>query len=117
MTKSYAMALDLKDDPTLIEEYVGYHKAVWPKVLDSLRDLKVEKMKIFLLGRRLFMYLEVPDDFDFPDDLSRYTDVPRAKEWDEFMRSFQEKVPGAKASEWWAQMKQVWDLHDWPTDN
>jgi L-rhamnose mutarotase len=117
MTKSYAMALDLKDDPKLIEEYVEYHRAVWPEALDSLRSLGVEKAKIFLLGRRLFMYVEVPDDFDFPADLARYTEVPRAREWDEFMRGFQEKVPGAQPDEWWAQMEQVWDLHHWPPED
>ncbi len=115
--KSYAMVLDLKDNRKLIDEYVEYHKAVWPEALESLRDLGVEEMKIFLLGRRLFMYIEVPDDFDFPADLARYTEVPRAKEWDEFMRGFQEKVPGAKVDEWWAQMQQVWDLYDWPPES
>ena len=97
MTKSYAMALDLKDDAALIERYIKHHRAVWPEALDSLNRLGIEKMKIFLLGRRLFMYVEVPDEFDFPADLARYTEEPRAREWDEFMRGFQEKVPGSDA--------------------
>ena len=116
MTKSYAMALDLRDDPALIDRYIEHHRAVWPEALDSLKRLGIEKMKIFLLGRRLFMYVEVPDDFDFPADLAKYTEEPRAREWDEFMRGFQEKVPGAMPDEWWAQMEQVWDLYDWPRD-
>ena len=116
MTKSYAMALDLRDDQALIEQYIEHHRAVWPEALESLKRLGIEKMKIFLLGRRLFMYVEVPDDFDFPADLASYTDEPRAKEWDEFMRGFQERVPGAMQGEWWAQMEQVWDLYDWPRD-
>jgi len=111
------MALDLKDDEKLIQEYIEYHKAVWPEALDSLSSLGIEKMKIFLMGRRLFMYLEVPDEFDFPTDFARYIEVPRAKEWDEFMRGFQEKVPSAKPDEWWAQMEQVWDLRDWPPES
>ena len=70
MTKSYAMALDLRDDPALIEQYIEHHRAVWPEALDSLKRLGIEKMKIFLLGRRLFMYVEVPDEFEFPADLA-----------------------------------------------
>ena len=116
MTKSYAMALDLKDDASLIERYIEHHRAVWPEALDSLNRLGIEKMKIFLLGRRLFMYVEVPDEFDFPADLAQYTEEPRAGEWDEFMRGFQEKVPGAMPDEWWGQMEQVWDLYDWPRE-
>ena len=76
MTKSYAMALDLKDDAALIERYIEHHRAVWPEALDSLKRLGIEKMKIFLLGRRLFMYVEVPDDFDFPGGLWR--DTPKS---------------------------------------
>jgi L-rhamnose mutarotase len=30
--KRYVLALDLKDDVTLIQEYEEYHRAVWPEV-------------------------------------------------------------------------------------
>ena len=56
--KSYAMALDLRDDAEVIERYKEYHRAVWPEVLDGLKSIGISKMKIFLHGSRLFMYLE-----------------------------------------------------------
>ena len=58
--KSYAMALDLRDDAETIERYKEYHRAVWDEVLDGLRSIGISKMKIFLRGNRLFMYLETP---------------------------------------------------------
>ena len=110
--KSYAMALDLRDDAEVIERYKEYHRAVWPEVLDGLKSIGISKMKIFLLGSRLFMYLEVPDDFDLERDFQRYTEAsPRAAEWDELMREFQGRVPGAKPGEWWAAMDEVFDLY------
>ncbi len=57
--KSYAQALDLKDDPQMIEAYIQYHKNVWPEVLKALTQIGISKMKIFLLGTHLFMYFEV----------------------------------------------------------
>jgi len=69
-------------------------------------------MKIFLHGRRLFMYLEASDDFDLARDFPRYMETRRAKEWDVLMRQFQEPVPGARPGEWWAAMEEVFDL-DW----
>ena len=110
--KSFAMALDLKDDAALIEKYKEYHRAVWPEVLGGLRSTGITRMKIFLHGRRLFMYLEAPDDFSPARDLPRYQNSPRAREWDPLMRKYQEPVPGAAPDEWWAAMEEVFDL-DW----
>ena len=110
--KSYAMALDLRDDAEVIERYKEYHRAVWDEVLEGLRSLGISKMKIFLRGSRLFMYLETPDDFDLERDFQRYTEAsPRAAEWDALMREFQVRVPDAKPGEWWAAMEEVFDLY------
>ena len=110
--KSFAMTLSLKDDPDVIEEYKKYHRAVWPEVLAGLRNIGVSRMKIFLRGRRLFMYLEARDDFDLGRDFPRYMESERAREWDVLMRGFQEPAPEAAPGEWWAPMGEVFDL-DW----
>ena len=111
--KSLAMTLDLVDDPEVIDKYKAYHREVWPDVISGLRSIGVARMKIFLLGTRMFMYLEVPDDFDLATDFQAYTDSsPRAKEWDELMRNFQSRAPEAKEGEWWAGMEEVFDI-DW----
>ena len=96
--KSYAMALDLRDDTDVIERYKEYHRAVWDEVLDGLRSLGIAKMKIFLRGNRLFMYLEAPDEFDLERDFPRYIEAsPRAAEWDALMREFQHTCPRCQA--------------------
>ena len=110
--KAFAMTLGLGSGPSVVEEYARYHRAVWPEVLAGLRGIGITKMKIFLHDRRLFMYLEAGDYFDPARDFPRYMDDPRAREWDELMRGFQEPVPGAKPGEWWAGMQEVFDL-DW----
>jgi len=56
------------------------------------------------------MILETEDTFDPDQDLSRYTDKPRAKEWDELMKTFQEPLPWAKSGEFWLPMELVFDL-------
>lgn len=111
--KSYAMALDLRDDADVIEQYKEYHRAVWGEVLEGLRSLGIAKMKIFLRGNRLFMYLEAPDEFDLERDFPRYIESsPRAAEWDALMRKFQTPVPDANPDEWWAAMEEVFDLYE-----
>ena len=110
--KSFALTLDLRDDPDLIARYKAHHRAVWPEVTSGLRGIGILKMKIFLLGLRMFMYIEAPDEFDPARDFAGYMDNPRAREWDDMMRGFQEQVPEATDDEWWASMEEVFDI-DW----
>ena len=62
--KTFAQALDLIDDPAAISAYEEYHRAVWPEVLAALREIGIERMEIFRVGTRMFMYFSAPDDFD-----------------------------------------------------
>lgn len=111
--KSYAMALDLRGNADVIDRYKAYHRAVWDEVQEGLRSLGIVKMKIFLRGNRLFMYIEAPDDFDLERDFPRYTEAsPRAAAWDALMREFQTPVPDANPNEWWATMEEVFDLYE-----
>lgn len=104
--KCFGFAINLLDDPEVIQQYRTYHQTVWPEVLENARKQGVQKTRIFLLGRRLFMYVETTDDFD-PSALVPPEDSPRVQEWDVIMRCLQEKVPEAKSEEWWAEMELV----------
>lgn len=57
------LALDLKDDPTLIANYEEYHRNVWPEILDSLRNSGVTHMEIYRISNRFFMIIETTDIF------------------------------------------------------
>lgn len=111
--KSYGLTLCLQDDPQKIETYKEYHRAVWPEVLAGLREAGIQRMQIFLLGLRMFMYVDTDDDFDPARDFARAAASPRAKEWNEFMATLQERAPEAAPHEWWALMEPVFDT-EWP---
>jgi L-rhamnose mutarotase len=108
--QSYGLALDLRDDPAAIARYRMEHERAWPVVLERLRAVGVTEMKIYLLGRHLFMYCETRDGFDPGKDFARASDDPEYRKWDELMRTMQERVPEAKPGEWWSMMELVFDL-------
>jgi len=109
--KVFAQTLNLKDDPKVIEKYKEYHRNVWPEVLNSLKKVGIADMKIFLHGRRLFMYMETTDEFVPEVDLPRYLEQdPKCQEWEDLMGEFQESVPGAAPGEKWSMMEQVFQL-------
>jgi L-rhamnose mutarotase len=111
--KAYALTLCLQDDREKIAEYRRYHQAVWPEVCARLRECGVERMRIFLRGRRMFMFVETDDAFAPDRDFARVNEDPTSERWNELMATLQERAPEASPDEWWAQMELVFDL-DWP---
>ncbi|MFZ4748919.1 MAG: L-rhamnose mutarotase [Phycisphaerales bacterium] len=110
--KLFAQAIDLKDDPSRVAEYIRHHRAVWPEVTDGLRAIGIRGMRIFLGGTRLFMIIETDDGFDPARDYQAYANDPKTREWDEFMRSFQQPAPFARPGEWWTSLEEIFDI-DW----
>ena len=80
--KYFGLTVNLKADPKLIAEYIEYHRHVWPEVEASLHRVGIERTRIFLLGRRMFMYMEVADDFNGSTYIQRYLEEPKAVEWE-----------------------------------
>ena len=109
--KQLARSVNLKDNPQGIEAYVRYHKDVWPEVKEALKEVGVHQMKIWLSGRRLFMLIEVDDDFEPEVNFERYYGLhPKVKEWEAIMIMYQEPLPEAKEGQVWVDMEQVFQL-------
>lgn len=104
----------MKDDDQLINAYKAHHRQVWPSVIEALRHYGVTNVKIYLLGLRLFMYVEAVDTFildrDFPKAAAFDADCEK---WDLLMRQMQVPVPEAQPDEWWSPMELIFDM-DWP---
>lgn len=108
--KRYALALDLKDDPTLIKEYDEYHKNVWPEIIASIKDSGIVNMEIYRAGNRLFMIMETEDDFslDHKTLVDQYN--PKVQEWENLMWKYQMAIPYAKQGEKWMLMTKIFQL-------
>ena len=107
----HVLAVDLKDDPRVVEAYLEHHRRVWPEVLRSLRAAGLRNMEIFLLGRRLVMIVETNGNGDYQAMFARHAaSHPRVAEWEALMKSMQQPIPGAPPGEWWAQMQPVFRL-------
>ena len=109
--KNLAYTVNLKNNKEVIEKYIDYHANTWPEVVDSLKEVGIMDMKIFILGRRLFMFCTVSDSFDPAIDFPRYLTLsPKCQEWEDLMTTFQEPVKEAQDGEKWAQMEQIFQL-------
>ncbi|HEV8638028.1 MAG TPA: L-rhamnose mutarotase [Chloroflexota bacterium] len=109
--KTFALTVNLQNDPKRIRRYIEEHTQVWPEVLAQIRKIGIQQMKIWHIGNQLFMYVETDDDFDVERDFGRTREDPKSVEWNDWMaREFQERSPFAREGEWWALMDCVFDL-------
>ena len=110
MSKRYCFALDLKDDPDLIAEYEEIHRNVWPENIQGIKDSGITVMDLYLTGNRLFMIMEVNDDFSFEKKAANDAANSKVQEWEKLMWKFQQPLPWAKEGEKWVLMKQIFEL-------
>lgn len=109
--KRYCLALDLKNDPKIIEEYKNHHKQVWAEILESIRETGIENMEIYNVSNRLFMIMEVNETFDFEEKTRKDTSNSIVQKWEELMWKFQQPIPGSKPGEKWRLMDKIFELN------
>jgi L-rhamnose mutarotase len=108
--KRYCLALDLKNDPALIAEYEAHHRNVWPEILQSITNAGIEQMEIYRTANRLFMIMEVNDDFSFEIKATMDSTNKKVQEWEELMWKYQQAIPGSKPGEKWKLMDKIFSL-------
>jgi L-rhamnose mutarotase len=108
--KTFAITIDLKDDPQVIALYDQYHSQVWPEVRKAVEAIGVRNVKIFRLGTRLVQIFEAADNFDPRVDMPKYAEGNETvQKWDSMMSDFQVPLPDRKPGEGWALMTLVYD--------
>lgn len=108
--KRYCLALDLKDDATLIAEYEAYHQNVWPEILESIASSGILQMEIYRTGTRLFMIAETTDDFSFETKAAADAGNAKVQEWEQLMWNYQQALPGSQPGEKWVLMKKIFSV-------
>lgn len=110
--KRYCLALDLKNDEELIAEYDRWHKAEngWPEIKKSILDADIKDMEIYRTGNRLFMIMEVGDEYSPEGKAASDNNNLKVQQWEALMWKFQQPLPWAKAGEKWVMMEQIFKL-------
>jgi L-rhamnose mutarotase len=92
--------------PEQIEAYEQIHAAVWPEVLDMIRQCNMRNYSIFRHQNLLFAYFEYVGK-DFTADMTRMALDPKTREWWTHTDPMQQPVEGHALGEWWATMREV----------
>jgi len=107
----HCLALDLKDDPTLIAQYEAHHRSIWPEVRAHLQVHGVTAMDIYRLGTRMVMVMETDDARYDAEAMALATrDDPKIREWEALMWTFQAPTPWTPQGEKWMAMAPIFSL-------
>lgn len=85
-------------------EYDEAHRHVWPELLSKLKEVGVSNYSIFRRDQDLFLVMDVTD---FEAAWSALDKDPTNLRWQKTMAPLFEPVPGLKAGERFAVMKEV----------
>lgn len=110
--KRYCLALDLKDDAKMIAEYEEHHRNISPEILASIKDSGVDRMELFRVGNRMFMIMEVRDDFSFEEKQKMDKANPAVQRWENLMWKYQQALPFASPGEKWVLMEKIFDTEE-----
>jgi len=103
----FGMMIKLR--PGSEETYRRYHAAVWPEVLDKLKDCNIRNYSIHLKDGFLFSYFEYHGQ-NLEYDWSKMAAHAKTQEWWAIMQPMQEPLSRRKEGEWWATMEEVFHL-------
>ena len=113
-TKRYVQTLDLRDDPDMVKEYRKWHSETfhWKEIRDGIKAVGILEMEIYILGTRLVMIVDAPEDFDWPSAMDRLAMLPRQAEWEAFVARLQGCRADARSDEKWQMMERMFYLYE-----
>ncbi|MCP5114446.1 MAG: L-rhamnose mutarotase [bacterium] len=105
--KRLGMVIRLR--PEAEAEYKRYHAAVWPEVLDMIRECNIRNYSIYSKDGYLFSYFEYHGT-DMKADWAKMAAHDKTQEWWAIMKPMQEVLPTRAEGEWWAEMEEVFHM-------
>jgi L-rhamnose mutarotase len=110
--KRYGSVIGL--EPDKIDEYKRLHAAVWPDILEKIKDCNIHNYSIFLRklpdgNHYLFSYFEYTGA-DISADSARMAADSRTQEWWALCKPCQRPLADRASGEWWAEMKEVFHV-------
>jgi len=105
--KRYGQIIGVKKGK--LEEYKTYHAAVWPGVLEMIRQCNMRNYSIFYKDGLLFAYFEYIGE-DFAGDMAKMAADPMTQKWWDIMMPMQNPVETRAEGEWWANLEEVFHV-------
>lgn len=105
--RRYAQMIQLRKEDE--EEYIRYHAAVWPTVLQTIAECGMKNYSIFLRNGVLFAYFEYHGT-DFDADMRKMAADAETQRWWQIMDPMQKPMEDALPGEKWSMATEVFHV-------
>ena len=112
--KRYCKTLQLKDEPSLIQEYKKLHTKgnAWPEITQGMKDVGIIDMEIYLDGTTLFMIMDTLEELDHEKAMTTIATLPRQAEWEARVSKYQKTSPDSSAREKWKLIERIFKMDE-----
>ena len=119
MPRRECFAVDLQDDPAVIERYRRCHRPGGPpaEVTRSLRDAGIAALDIYLIGNRLFMVIDFSAEYSAAAKAAADAANPHVLAWNAVMDELQQELPFPPrdaVSGRWRPLERIYSLAEQP---
>lgn len=109
--REYVFGVQLVNDPAKIQEYLNYHKKIWPEVEAGFKKAGYTNIRLYHFGNYISMIINVPESADL-DEMGKISEAshPRVKEWNKLMSGYQKGFPGTIEGTTWVPMDKIYEF-------
>lgn len=113
-TKRYCQTMELRDDAELIRRYCEAHDEPHfrPEVLAGMREVGIMEMEVYIVGTRLVMIVDAPENFNWDEAMARLATLPGQEDWEAYVAQFQQCDANATSDQKWQMMKRIFHIYD-----
>ena len=102
--KRYGSVIGVR--PEKLAEYKKLHAAVWPGVLNMIKECNIENYSIYYHDGLLFSYFEYTGG-DYDADMAKMAADPETQKWWDVCKPCQLPLDSRTEGEWWAGSEEV----------
>ena len=95
--------------PEKAQEYIQHHAAVWPGVLNMIKECDISNYSIYFKDNVLFAYFEYVGD-DFESDMEKMAQDEETQRWWDTVKPLMEPIETRKPGEFWADMEEIFHI-------
>lgn len=105
-TEERVFVVNLVHDSLKLNEYLNYHKKIWPEVEEGFKKAGYQKIVLYRYNYLLVMTISVPAGADL-NAMGKLAESysPRCAEWNRLMGEYQQGVEGTPKGETWVEGK------------
>jgi len=109
--KDLVFVVNLVDNEKKVQEYLNYHKKIWPEVEAGFKKAGYKKIKLYRFNKSIVMIVTVPEDADLKlmgQVAESYSE--KCKAWNQLMSQYQVGVAGVTPGQKWAQTEEIYSF-------